>query len=152
MVFRLQVEVSFNINHVFLEFYLFCSLIFVNNSRRGSTYQSAGSKVLCQRMPLWLQLEIAFHLQERITTATKRGSTRGGRGRGRAGAPRNPKSTEQGSRGRGKRKRGSVPADQATSSRRRDAAIPDLNETIPEQEAQAVPVTQNAPTQDDFWF
>jgi hypothetical protein len=27
-----------------------------------------------------------------------------------------------------------------------------LNETIPEQEAHEVPVTQNAPTQDDFWF
>jgi hypothetical protein len=65
MVFRFQVEVSFNINLDFLDFYLFCSLIFVNTARRGSTYQSAGSKVLCQRMPLWLQLEIAFHLQER---------------------------------------------------------------------------------------
>jgi hypothetical protein len=90
--------------------------------------------------------------RERITTATKRGSTRGGRGRGRAGAPKNPKATEQGSRGRGKRKRGSVPADQGTSARRIDADIPDLNETIPEQQAQEVPVTQNAPTQDDFWF
>jgi hypothetical protein len=90
--------------------------------------------------------------RERITTATKIGSTRGGRGRGRTCASRNPKSIEQGSRERGKRKRGSVPADQATSSRRRDDAIPNLNERIPEQEAQEVLVTQNAPTQDDFRF
>jgi hypothetical protein len=38
--------------------------------------------------------------RERVTTTTKRGSTRGGRCRGRPSTSRNPKSTDQGTRGR----------------------------------------------------
>ena len=94
----------------------------------------------------------------RVTTASTRGNLRGrgrGRGRGRSNAPTQ---AEQGntSSGRGKGKKRPANA-QATGSRTRERAqssIPDLNEQIHDQDAQEVPLSQNAPAaEDNFpWF
>jgi hypothetical protein len=85
----------------------------------------------------------------RVTTASTRGNLSGrGKGRGRSGTPRQ---VEQRTIGFGRAKGKKRPANsQATTSQAAQSSIPDLNEQIPNQDVQEVPLSQSAPTTEDI--
>jgi hypothetical protein len=95
--------------------------------------------------------------RERVTTTSTRGNLRG-RGRGRSNASRGRSNAAgRGStskRGKGK-KRGATKANLdgttgPTSGTQR--MIPDLNQEVTNFNVEEVPVSQNAPNHDNFWF